>query len=298
MPAYSVKIKTSCFGARQPFLKEKTQKEYLRQYWQKCRMDQKRISPSCEDRLSELTTGQIDRIIDMERIRTLLNDKKLKAREVTFEYDCSRADQHPHVYEANFLAKINAIAIRRNIRHEKSEGFDEYFGEQARQGDRDKKASQVPYKYLKKYKLDSRPKKGSTYHAEDDDEKSIESIQDEIDKFETMLEAAKEQGFAAKHSRKMEESERYSSTLRWFNGMSNHYLIKEKAEKATPSDLERMPNFDISSYLRPHESRRKHQSFSCSNSQPQSLDCGHRKSFTEPFVKYRINRIQRVTTIK
>jgi hypothetical protein len=49
-------------------------------FWTKCGMDQKRISPSCEDRLSELTTGQIDRIIDMERIRTLLNDKKHKAQ--------------------------------------------------------------------------------------------------------------------------------------------------------------------------------------------------------------------------
>lgn len=92
-------------------------------------MDQKRISPSCEDRLSELTTGQIDRIIDMERIRTLLHDKKRKAQEVFIEYQ-ARPNSHPHVYQANFLAKINAIAIRRNIRHEKSEGFDEYFGEQ------------------------------------------------------------------------------------------------------------------------------------------------------------------------
>jgi hypothetical protein len=47
-------------------------------------MDQKHIKPSCEDRLSELTTGQIDRIIDMEKIRTLLYDKKVKAKEVFF----------------------------------------------------------------------------------------------------------------------------------------------------------------------------------------------------------------------
>lgn len=117
VPAYLVKINTSCFGSRQPFLKEKTQKQYLPQYWEKCRMDQKRINPSCEDRLSELTTGQIDRIIDMEKIRTLLNDKKLKAQEVFFDYDSSSPNKHPHVYEANFLAKINAIAIKRNIRH-------------------------------------------------------------------------------------------------------------------------------------------------------------------------------------
>jgi hypothetical protein len=82
-------------------------------------MDQKRISPSCEDRLSELTTGQIDRIIDMERIRTILHDKKRKKEEVYFNYQ-QQPHTHPNVYEANFLAKINAIAIRRNIRHEKS----------------------------------------------------------------------------------------------------------------------------------------------------------------------------------
>lgn len=33
--------------------------------------------------------------------------------------------------------------------------------------------------------------------------------------------------------------------------MSNHYLVKDRIEKAQPSDLERMPNFDISSYLKP-----------------------------------------------
>lgn len=206
VPAYSVKINTSCFGCRQPFLKEKTQKQYLPQYWEKCRMDQKRINPSCEDRLSELTTGQIDRIIDMEKIRTLLNDKKLRAKEVFFEYDPARPDKHPHVYEANFLAKINAIAIKRNIRHEKSEGFDEYFGEQARDsGEKEKKANQVPYKYLKKYKLDSKLyKKCRTYHAEEDDEKSIGSIADEIDEFETRLECAKKGGLAARQGRKTE----------------------------------------------------------------------------------------------
>jgi hypothetical protein len=52
----------------------------------------------------------------MERIRTLLHDKKRKAQEVYFDYQ-AKPNSHPNVYEANFLAKINAIAIRRNIRH-------------------------------------------------------------------------------------------------------------------------------------------------------------------------------------
>lgn len=43
-------------------------------------MDQKTIRPSCEDRLSELTTSQIDRIIDMEKIRSFLNSRKKKEK--------------------------------------------------------------------------------------------------------------------------------------------------------------------------------------------------------------------------
>lgn len=98
IPTYSIRINTSAFKYKQSFLKEKMQKEYLPQYWEKCRMDQKHINPSCEDRLSELTTGQIDRIIDMEKIRTLLNDKKLKAKDVYFEYDTTKPNTHPHIY--------------------------------------------------------------------------------------------------------------------------------------------------------------------------------------------------------
>jgi hypothetical protein len=52
----------------------------------------------------------------------------------------------------------------------------------------------VPYKYLKKYKLDSKLyKRYSSYHAEDDDEKSIESIEDKIEDFEKRLEKGKQE---------------------------------------------------------------------------------------------------------
>lgn len=43
-------------------------------------MDRKKIVPSREDRLSRLTTKQIDRIIDMEKIRSLLYDKKRRVK--------------------------------------------------------------------------------------------------------------------------------------------------------------------------------------------------------------------------
>lgn len=93
-------------------------------------MDQKTIHPSCEDRLSELTTRQIDRIIDMEKIRSVLNDKKAKISETFFNFEEKDKRKHSNIFQANFLAKINQIAINRNIRHEKSEAFDEYFGEE------------------------------------------------------------------------------------------------------------------------------------------------------------------------
>jgi hypothetical protein len=86
-------------------------------------MDQKKISSSREDRLSQLTTTQIDRIIDMEKIRSLLYDKKRKIKDKYFEYDQLDSNIHSNVYQANFLAKINDIAIKRNIKHESS-GFD------------------------------------------------------------------------------------------------------------------------------------------------------------------------------
>jgi len=80
-------------------------------------MDQKHIIPSCEDRLSELTTQQIDRIIDMEKIKSVLYDKKNDTKEIYFEYDSDNPNIHPNVFQANFIAKINALAIKRNLHH-------------------------------------------------------------------------------------------------------------------------------------------------------------------------------------
>ena len=144
-------------------------------------MDQKRIGPSCEDRLSELTTNQIDRIIDMQKIRSVLNDKKRKEKEIFFQFKTSNPNRHPHIYEANFLAKINAIAIRRNIRHETSQGFDEYVGERVRKEEAEKKLTLIPFKYKKSYSIDSTlPRKHKQHLAEDDDQKSIASFEDDL----------------------------------------------------------------------------------------------------------------------
>lgn len=52
IPVYMVKINTTAFSLKKPSLIEKTQQEYLPKYWDKLHMDQKRIGPSCEDRLS------------------------------------------------------------------------------------------------------------------------------------------------------------------------------------------------------------------------------------------------------
>jgi hypothetical protein len=81
---YRVKINTSAFQYNKPPLLQKIQDEYLPRYWELMHMDQKRVGPSCEDRLSELTTSQIDRIIDMEKIRSILYDKKKKKKEIFY----------------------------------------------------------------------------------------------------------------------------------------------------------------------------------------------------------------------
>jgi hypothetical protein len=49
-------------------------------------MDQKTILPSKEDRLSQLTTKQIDRIIDMQKIRSLLYNKKRKLNDQFIQF--------------------------------------------------------------------------------------------------------------------------------------------------------------------------------------------------------------------
>lgn len=61
----------------------------------------------------------------MEKIRSLLYDKKRKIQDKYFDYDHCDTNVHSNIYQANFLAKINEIAIKRNIKHE-STGFDEF----------------------------------------------------------------------------------------------------------------------------------------------------------------------------
>ncbi|MFM7857032.1 MAG: hypothetical protein ACKO96_35190, partial [Flammeovirgaceae bacterium] len=77
-----------------------------------------------EDRLSQLTTKQIDRIIDMQRIRCQLYNKKRKLNDQYINFEPTNPNHHSNIYQANFLATVNEIAIQRNIRHETSEGFD------------------------------------------------------------------------------------------------------------------------------------------------------------------------------
>ena len=89
-------------------------------------MDQKKIVPNREDRLSQLTTKQIDRIIDNEKIKGLLYDRKRNIQDKYIDTDSSkthskdRNEKHNNVYQANFLARVNEIAIKRNIRNEES----------------------------------------------------------------------------------------------------------------------------------------------------------------------------------
>jgi hypothetical protein len=51
--------------------------------------------------------------------------------------------------------------------------------------------------------------------------------------------------------------------MRWFNGMSNHYLTKDTSSNSKQNNLERLPNFDIESEVRhSFDSHRRQQSFS------------------------------------
>ena len=55
----------------------------------------------------------------MEKIRALLYDKKQKVPENYFDgSEEGSLNRHNNVYQANFLAKVNDIAIRRGIKQE------------------------------------------------------------------------------------------------------------------------------------------------------------------------------------
>jgi hypothetical protein len=63
--AYKVNVNITGFDSRRSSLKERVQGEYLRRFWVQGGLDNKQVSGSKEDRLSGLTTRQIDQIIDM-----------------------------------------------------------------------------------------------------------------------------------------------------------------------------------------------------------------------------------------
>jgi hypothetical protein len=226
------------------------QEEYLPEYWEKFGLDQKHIVPSCEDRLSELTTRQIDRIIDMERIQSCLYEKKRKTEEVHFQFVRDAPNLHPNVYQANFLAKINAIAIRRDIRKETLEGFDEYRRHKQR-GNRENPKQPVPYKYAKHYRP-AQTHAGRTPH-EEDDVKSIGSIQDDLEQFEQKLQERR--SLTANRLKNKEEDDRHTSTRKWFYGMSTYYLDKNKKREVVPSQEVYRSHFDIEAEKRTSQRR-------------------------------------------
>lgn len=88
------------------------------------------------------------------------------------------------------MAKINEIAIRRNIRHEDMEGFDELIKqklEKIKLKNEQRKKLVMPYKYAKRYRSDASERRTKTEHHEDDEVKSIDSIEDDLDEFEQRL---------------------------------------------------------------------------------------------------------------
>lgn len=85
--------------------------EYMPKYYKKLKLENKKVLNPSEDRLSELTTKQIDRLIEMEKIKSLLNDNKKGIRPTHINFIEDGRNRHPNVYQPNFLAKINRIAI-------------------------------------------------------------------------------------------------------------------------------------------------------------------------------------------
>lgn len=100
-------------------------KEYIPKYREKLNLGDKQILEPSEDRLSELTTKQIDRLIEMEKIKNLLSTNKKGLKPTYIQYKDWKPNQHPNVYQPNFIAKINKIALERDIKHLRSVEFDE-----------------------------------------------------------------------------------------------------------------------------------------------------------------------------
>lgn len=281
-------INTGVFESGKGSLKERMQEEYLPEYWQKFGLDQKHIVPSCEDRLSELTTRQIDRIIDMERIQSSLYEKKRRTEEVHFQFVRERPDLHPNVYQANFLAKINAIAIRRDIRKETLEGFDEYKRHKLR-GNKEKAKQPVPYKYAKHYRPAAQPRTQN----QEDDVKSIGSIEDDLEEFEQKLEERR--SLTVNRLKGREEEDRHTSTRKWFYGMSTYYLDKNKKREEVPREEVYRSHFDIEAEKRIVKRRQVDAASRYKNSKTskfrETASTITAPKLEEPLVRFRTSRI-------
>lgn len=80
---------------------------------------------------------------------------------------------HSNIYQANFLAKINEIAIKRDIRHETPECFDSFVQTHPNQMQiKEKRVISVPHKYAKRY-TEVRESRVGSLRARDEQEKSI-----------------------------------------------------------------------------------------------------------------------------
>ena len=90
-------------------------------------------------------------------------------KEQFFDFRPKNINSHPNTYQACFLAKINQIAIKRNIRHQSAD-IGVYVGEDTNVAK--KKIVSNPFKYKKQYKIDKlkvNSRQNNSYHAEDDD---------------------------------------------------------------------------------------------------------------------------------
>ena len=56
----------------------------------------------------------------MEKIKNLLSTNKKGLKPTYIQYKDWKPNQHPNVYQPNFIAKINKIALDRDIKHLRS----------------------------------------------------------------------------------------------------------------------------------------------------------------------------------
>ena len=94
----------------------------------------------------------------MEKIKSLLKNNKRGIRPIHIKIDDSSSNKHSNVYQSNFLAKINRIALERDIQHMRYEEFDENILTAQEKRINDLNLHKKNLRFVKAYKVDKKKK--------------------------------------------------------------------------------------------------------------------------------------------